>query len=195
MMNFNEVSETVKARLNRDSCQCHFSGDTISVFETKDDGKANIDVTVTRPCIHIKCTDKYHFPLLSQKKCADHLLLLYDEGTKTWDIHIFELTRKIKKNKWEEKIIPQSEGALGDAIAIIGIVCMGEYHQVYLHCGYRVNADEASPVKLHPTLGMSAKNTDDWLNQNIILEKYSDIEIINRPIRLDEETGHATYKV
>ena len=179
--------------LNKHICKVYLPNDDIHITETANDGIADITFTPHLPCLHICNCDKHHFPLLAQGRCADHILLLYDVNTNQWELHVFELTRTISHSLWSTKIIPQLEGALGDAFAISGVLRIPSFSKTYLHCGYRFNKSETSPIELRAPLGMPIDS--DWLTKPINLPVFSDMTTISAPIKLDPDTGKAQLKL
>lgn len=162
-------------------------------MKQKKEGMADISLTISLPSIHIKAIDKHTFDILKQKRCADHLILSYNASQNAWSVHIFELTKTISFSNWTDKILPQLEGAIGNAYAISGILHINSFEAFYLHCGYRRNKSESSTVEFHRPLGEPVE--DDWLTAPINLSAFPEITTQSQPIRLDPETGRGEMKI
>lgn len=180
--------------LNQDICKCYHAGSEFSIVETKKDGEACVHVMTAFPCIHIRDADKRHIEFLDLKKCADHIVLKYDQHSDVWDIHIFELKRTISKTKWEETIIPQFHGGLVNTYALCGILHIQPQHirRIYAHCGYRRNISLTSLVEQKIPLGESVQNTK-WLEDPFTLDYMPNQKIVNIAIRLSEEDGAGEF--
>lgn len=129
-MNFNEEIDKQLELLDANICCSYGTGEVFSVREPKPEGYAEVHLTVgSNPCFHVDKIDKNVFPVLACRRCADHLVFVFDPQTEEWTLHIFEMTRSISKTTWEEKILPQFNGGLTNAYAIMGVLrcCNGFY--------------------------------------------------------------------
>lgn len=186
-MMFCEETDKAFERLNPLICKYYEPNHEFFIVEVQQEGKAEIHVRSRYPCFHVQNIDKKRFPVLKPQKCADHLVFQFCPDTNTWSLHIFELTRSIHQGIWESKIIPQFDGALLNAYAILGVLHIWDFSEMYVHCGYRKNKSENSTVDRRAMLGKPAPA--DWLNGAVMLPPFPGIRLKNVPIRLDEENG------
>lgn len=190
-MKFNTVEDKRFGLLNPDICQYHDKNELFNITETNPEGLAKIAINLNAPCFHIANMDKRAFQVLKTKKCADHLVFVFDKQLKQWDLHIFELKKSISASKWETEIIPQFDGALINAYAISGVLHIDEFKSITIHCGFRINKSLTSTVERKSPLGK--RSSDSWLNSIIELPSFPDKRIDNDLIQLDEKTGSGKY--
>lgn len=190
-----KFSETIDRRfelLNPDICQYYGSGSSFPVSEEVEEGYARVQIEcAAAPCFHVKQIDKNVFPVLQSKRCADHLIFLFDPRTQSWTLHIFEMTRTISEPNWREKILPQFSGGLTNAYAIMGVLNCADFAEVHVHCCYRRNRSENSSVYLRGSLGEPAPA--DWLHGPVRLDGFAEKRIQNEPIKLSEEDGTGKF--
>lgn len=136
---FGTVADRYYSELNPDICKFYSAGQTFEIAEEREEGKADIACTTTCACLHISRIDKYCFSVLSGRKCADHLVFLYDASKGTWHLHIFELTKSVSNSVWSTKILPQFRGGLANAYAIAGVLHINGFDRIAVHCGYRTD--------------------------------------------------------
>lgn len=179
-----EIDERFKL-LNADICRFHGAGISFSISETASEGAAEVSIKGgTLPCFHIGQMDKRTFPVLADRKCADHLVFVFDPRTQEWTLHIFEMKKTVSRTKWEKEILLQLEGGLANACAVMGVLrCLG-FKEIHVHCCYRRNGDEASPVYQKAELGKPAPR--DWLNEPVVFASFPRITARNAPVKLDE---------
>lgn len=184
-MSFNEEIDKQLELLDANICCSYGTGEVFCVRESKPEGYAEVYLTVgSNPCFHVDKIEKKVFPVLACRRCADHLVFVFDPQTGEWTLHIFEMTRSISKATWEEKILPQFNGGLTNAYAIMGVLrCCMDFAEVQVHCCYQKNKSETSPVHLKPLLGEPAPR--DWLNDPVTFASYPQKTAQNLPLKLD----------
>lgn len=185
-MNFSEEIDKRFELLHIDICPFHEAGEEFSILETNPEGHAEVSITGgSYPCFHVKM-DKKVFPVLACQRCADYLAFVFDPQTEKWTLHIFEMTKSISAAVWEEKILPQFNGGLTNAYAIMGILrCCMDFEEVQVHCCYQRNRSETSPAYLKAPLGKPAPR--DWLKEPVTFTSFPRISAKNVPVKLDKE--------
>ena len=170
-----------------DGCVFHRGGSSFLIEEKKPEGEAKICISSKFDCFHVK-GDKNGFPILRNKKYADYLVLLHDQKSDKWILHIFELTRSVGEEDWEKKIIPQFDGALLNAYAICGVMEITEFDKITAHCAYRRDKNQSSPVRLKNLLGKPA--IVPWTYGNTVsLPSFPGMEIAKDLIKLNDSDG------
>lgn len=202
---FDKDVDSFAQLLNPKKCVYHAAGESFDLIETKKEGKAKLTVTrMAFPCIYVpKVDDECTFSLLDEgntgkervRRCADHIVFIFDPGTIRWSVHIFELTRTLSESVWDDKVLIQFTGALVRAYAVAGVLQIQDFHRIYLHCGYRQSSLDASFARHKRPTGKSAPR--NYLTEPITLyspfhrERFTR-KTLNCPIRLDSGTGEAT---
>lgn len=116
--------ENVQKRLellgvSEKSCQLvEISNNEVHLTEARQ-GVANLQVSLTSPCILFKKLDKNKLPYLKIKTCADYVL--FENRNDEWFVHIFELKTSVKAKEWIH-IKKQFSGALQNAYALAGVL-------------------------------------------------------------------------
>ena len=170
-----------------DSCVFHEGGSSFLIEEKKQEGEAKINVSSKYDCFHVR-EKKNGFPILRNKKFADYLVLLHDQENNKWILHIFELTKSIGEEDWVKKIVPQFDGALLNAYAICGVMEIPEFDRITVHCAYRRDKNQSSPVRLKNFLGKPAKAP--WTYGNTIsLPSFPGMKISKDLIKLNKQDG------
>ena len=201
MAKFGRDADRLFALLDPKKCLYYGRNQPFDLVERKKAGSAKITVKAAFPCFHIPDPDdQCRFSILDAgetdgkdyvRRCADHMVFLFDQGTNRWTVHIFELKRTISRKIWTEDVLIQFNGALIRAYAISGILQAGAFANIYLHCAYREQADRTSPAAYRTLPGRKAPG--NYLKDQIELISFPDQRrlIHNCPIQLDKETGIA----
>ncbi len=205
MIRFTKELDPFFDLLDPKKCIYYGPGQSFDLIEKKKGGEAKITVKSTAfPCFYVPNADDFcRFLLLNEdavtgrervRRCADHMVFVYDPGTGRWSVHLFELTKSVSQSVWEEKVLVQFTGALIRACAVAGVLQIHGFLHLYLHCGFRNSAASANFAEKRRRLGKAAPS--DWQNDSVILyapfhgKEFQQI-LKNCPLQLDRDTGFA----
>lgn len=177
--------------LHPEKCHVYPPGTSFSLIEKQAEGHAKIDVVASNSCAHLGM-DKNVFPILSNQRCADHIVFEYVSADNTWNLHIVELTKSISNSIWQTKLCQQYDGALLNALAIAGVLGIElNLSHVKVYSGFRNNKslDGSSPVELRAPLGVP--QPPNWEHSPAKLPHFPSQKFTHIPVRLNEETGCA----
>ena len=188
MSDFGNLADEFMNLLNPQTCSRHSCLEMFFLDEKAEDGCARINLSSRFPCLHVRHMDKWVFPVLKNKRCADHLVLVYDSGRNAWGLHIFEMTTTVSNSKWRDKILPQFSGGLANAYAISGVLQIPLFSSITAHCCYRFDGNRTSTVERKIETGKSAGL--DWTEgKTFYLEEFPGLPIRKSLLHLDEESG------
>lgn len=191
--------------LNPEVCEYQKAGETFTIEEIDENGKAKIKILPKCPCFVVRCLDDKEnirsLPFFrkdwhSVTRCADHVVFLFDNGE--WTLHIFELKyspESKKRNKWKD-ILFQLNGAMVRAYSIAGVLRIPEFYRVCLYCAYRNDETILSENKSSPANLKSKQVTQRIQNStNFLIDRFSLMTYPKRPtknalIKLDDN-GYA----
>ena len=193
MSDFASTVEALRNLLNPEICIFHPKQEKFSLEENSTNGYAEIKLSSKYSCIHIINMDRHVFPVLKNRKCADHLILIHNPENNEWGLHIFEMTKTVSNSTWQEKILPQFSGGLANAYAISGVLQLPRFSAVTAHCCYRMNGNRTSPVEMKMETGKKTKN--DWTQgTRIHLDEFPNLPIHKNLLHLDEKSGKLDLK-
>lgn len=190
MIKFNEQTDAFFNLLNQQICEYHQRNSPFTLDEKDKPGEAEVTASTAFDCFHVRYIDKHSFSLLSNQKCADHLLFIYDDHAKRWGLHIFEFTKSMNNSRWENKVIPQFDGALSNAYAIAGVLHIDGFSSITVCCGYRIDTTRVSPAELKRPSGKRA--VEDWKELPVKLPSYPNQTVHKSLVQLDPVTGKAS---
>ena len=210
-MKFAPKEDRIFNLFDPDFCQYHAEKETFVMLEEG----TEIQVISDFPCFHIPNLDKKWqndklFSFIKKeyrpKKCADHMIFLYDKEHSGWIVHLFEMKTSIGGRTWR-KVQLQLSGALCRAYTIGGVLLYNHgFSQIYTHCVYKNDhpeqelADleaEASGIIEEPQQ-QAAGHTAEWESPTVRLPLFPDREFPNKPIKLDtniKKEGRVTAKI
>jgi len=143
------------------------SSKLIVVEEAKEDGKATIFCEVNNDVIKMKFEGKTSIQYLNRRNVADAVLFEFitPESVK---LHIIECTITVKMDTWNDKIKPQFEGALLNALAFMGILGVYHFQDVIFYTVYqndKLSPDTKNSASLRT--GIQAKSLSEWLDGKV----------------------------
>jgi hypothetical protein len=161
------LSETFEERLRWIDTN-HYKRDSklIIVEEKKEEGKATIFCEVCNDVIKMKFEDT-GVRYLETRNVADAVLFEF-MTYKSVKIHIIECTRTVKMDKWNDKIKPQFEGALLNALAFMGILGLSDIRDIIFYTAYqkdKLTPDTKNSASLRT--GIQAKSLSEWLEGKV----------------------------
>ena len=176
MIRFTQETDSAFALMDQRYCIYHGKHEAFSLSETDSAGYVRIDTSAVGPCIHIPNMDAHKLAVFAEKKCADHLVFIFDESKQIWGLHIFELKHTIDSTKWTRLILHQFNGALLQARAIAGFLRIDRPLAVSFHCAYQKNKSDPSPAELKQLSGKPASLP--WTEQSYCLPSFPEISLI-----------------
>ena len=200
---FSEAADKKYGYLDKNICRFHAKGESFQMEEKDSTGQnknkhgvgdaaAKIRVSSAFPCFQLPDPDKNcKFSVLVKKDnkwitmCADHMVFLFNPHTEQWSVHIFEFKAEIDESIWEYKTKPQFNGALIRANAILGILHMGRFASVYVHCGYRREKENHADLSENRTL-LGEDPDPSWKRATVELPSFQGEIIRNSPVYLHE---------
>ena len=136
--------------------------DEIFHLTEKGEGQADVEVSLSNPCILFRDLENRKLKYFKNNKCADYVLFEY-QG-QNWIVHIFELKKTVKTKEWEH-IKQQFSGALQNALALAGVLdFLGELKLSHRKVKLQIDNGKAKTV-----LGTEAMNLQKRGSRNLIV--------------------------
>jgi hypothetical protein len=137
--------------------RCSVGSDQFILEENREEGYTKIICKTNKHCLifHI---EKHGLKCLINESCADHIIF-ERVSDQSWNLHIIECKKSVGDSEWE-KIKKQFEGALLNALALMGVLGIG-------------------PASGNPIL--------EWRYGRVQILSIKNIT--HRKIQLDQETG------
>ena len=218
-MKFAPKEDRIFDLFDPDFCQYHAQEEAFVMLA---EGTA-IRVTSNFPCFHIPDLDQKWqsytphntqsntlFPFIKKKyrpkKCADHMVFLYDKEKGEWIVHIFEMKTSVCRWTWN-KVRLQLSGALCRAYMIGGVLLYNHgFSQIHTHCVYKDDRPDQELIELEAEAdGLieepqepEADHTPEWELPSVKLPLFPEMVLPNTPIKLDftiRKKGRVTAEI
>lgn len=170
--------------------RCSVGSDQFILEENREEGYTKIICKTNKHCLifHI---EKHGLKCLINESCADHIIF-ERVSDQSWNLHIIECKKSVGDSEWE-KIKKQFEGALLNALALMGVLGIEKLEEIKCYTAFRRDKltvrECTNPALLKTLVGGPASG-------NPILEwRYGRVQILSiknithRKIQLDQETG------
>lgn len=190
-----KILERIKY-LKKDHVQ--FSDTMLIIEETKEDGKAKLDISLTHPSVAFKKVDENKLPYISHLKCADNIIFEYNK--EKWELHIFEFKKTVKLKNWIS-IKEQFKGAILNALSLAGFLGITfDLENVKLYTGFRKckieKALKTNPVLIKKLVGAPKEDIAcDWDNGQANLKILDKSVFVHKKIQLNEENGEGKFRI
>jgi hypothetical protein len=155
--------------------------------ETKEDGRAEYHLSLSRPSLLLKKLDKWGFDWLKQGKCADYVVLEpMDDGA--WGLHIFEFKKTMTQNAWFHAI-EQFKGAYIRAEIIAAFLGFKIGKVTVISCFREDRFSQYTETAIQRARIANEKTRSlfrNWNKEDFVLDCFNGVTCVNKKIHLDE---------
>jgi len=167
------ISEKILKRLKK---EFHFFHDTeVSIEEKQGDGRGGgvgtITLQVHSPCLCVRVPAE---PIrwLSTKSCGDSIIFEFNHNIV--HLHLLEMKSRITLNTWQKAKV-QIHGAYLNALAMSGVLGIGDFGSVTVHIAYKEDSlhsnFNATPVVLKVGLGdHGSVDVGEWITRRVAIQ-------------------------